>query len=89
MRSGVPLLGELLRPGSCLKNHKKKTENVLTAVIFSGTNDYGYSYHFDIMASSSALGEVLGDNPVVNFTEVTCPSAATTDYDQCVCATTT
>ncbi|KAJ4407860.1 Endoglucanase-5 [Gnomoniopsis sp. IMI 355080] len=52
-----------------------------------GTNEYGYSYHFDIMASSSALGEILGDNPVVNFSEVACPSAATTDYDQCVCAT--
>jgi len=47
-----------------------------------GTNDYGYSYHFDIMAQS----EVLGDNPVVDFEEVSCPSAATSDYAQCQCA---
>lgn len=38
------------------------------------------------MASSSALGEVLGDNPVVEFEEVACPSAAVSDYNQCVCA---
>jgi len=47
-----------------------------------GKNQYGYQYHFDIMAQS----EVLGDNPVVNFEEVTCPSAATSDYSQCQCA---
>ncbi|TVY24167.1 Endoglucanase-5 [Lachnellula hyalina] len=47
-----------------------------------GTNDYGFEYHFDIMAQS----EVLGDNPVVDFEEVTCPSAALTDYAQCQCA---
>ena len=45
-----------------------------------GTNQYGYSYHFDIMAQS----EVLGDNPVVDFEEVACPS--TSDYSQCQCA---
>jgi hypothetical protein len=48
----------------------------------SSTNAYGYKYHFDIMAKSA----VFGDNPVVNFQQVTCPSAATTDYKQCVCA---
>lgn len=48
-------------------------------------NSYGYEYHFDIMASSSALGEVLGDNPVVNFSQVSCPSQATTDWEECVC----
>ena len=47
-----------------------------------GTNDYGYSYHFDIMAQA----EVFGDNPVVNFEEVDCPGQATTDWSQCVCA---
>ncbi|ROV92627.1 hypothetical protein VPNG_09877 [Cytospora leucostoma] len=47
-----------------------------------GTNDYGYSYHFDIMAQS----EVFGDNVVVDFEEVDCPSAATSDYAQCSCA---
>lgn len=47
-----------------------------------GENDYGYSYHFDINAES----EVFGDNPVVNFESVTCPSAAISDYSQCVCA---
>lgn len=47
-----------------------------------GTNDYGYSYHFDIMAQA----EVFGDNPVVNFEEVDCPGPATTDWSQCVCA---
>jgi endoglucanase len=47
-----------------------------------GKNEYGYSYHFDIMAES----EVFGDNPVVNFEEVTCPSAATSDYKNCACA---
>jgi len=47
-----------------------------------GTNQYGYSYHFDIMASS----EVLGDNAVVDFEAVSCPSAASTDFAQCQCA---
>ena len=50
-----------------------------------GTNQYGYSYHFDIMAQS----EVLGDNPVVDFEEVACPGAMTSDYSQCQCATST
>jgi hypothetical protein len=47
-----------------------------------GTNQYGHSYHFDINAQS----EVFGDNPVVEFEEVACPSAARDDYRQCVCA---
>ncbi|RDW89234.1 hypothetical protein BP6252_01266 [Coleophoma cylindrospora] len=46
-----------------------------------GTNDYGYSYHFDIMASS----EVFGDNVIVDFASVSCPTTATTDYAQCSC----
>ncbi|KIN08131.1 glycoside hydrolase family 45 protein [Oidiodendron maius Zn] len=48
-----------------------------------GTNQYGYSYHFDIMAQS----EVFGDNPVVDFEEVACPSSVASDYQQCQCAT--
>jgi endoglucanase len=47
-----------------------------------GTNQYGFEYHFDIMAQS----EVLGDNPVVNFSEVACPGAASSDFTQCQCA---
>jgi hypothetical protein len=47
-----------------------------------GTNQYGYSYHFDIMAQS----EVFGDNPVVDFEEVACPSSVASDYTQCQCA---
>jgi endoglucanase len=46
------------------------------------TNEYGYSYHFDIMAEE----EVFGDNPVVTFTQVACPGTAVTDWDTCVCA---
>lgn len=46
-----------------------------------GTNEYGYSYHFDIMAQS----EVFGDNVVVNFEPVTCPGQATSDWESCVC----
>ncbi|KAF3771436.1 family 45 glycoside hydrolase [Cryphonectria parasitica EP155] len=53
--------------------------------VVGGTNEFGYEYHFDIMASSSALGEILGDNPIVTFESVTCPSAATADWEQCVC----
>ena len=48
-----------------------------------GTNQYGYSYHFDIMAQT----EVFGDNPVVDFEEVACPSSVASDYQQCQCAT--
>jgi endoglucanase len=47
-----------------------------------GTNEYGYSYHFDIQAQS----EVFGDNPIVDFEEVSCPSTATSDYATCQCA---
>lgn len=42
------------------------------------TNDYGYSYHFDIMTKT----EIFGDNVVVDFEEVACPGAATTDFQQ-------
>ncbi|KAI1263722.1 glycoside hydrolase [Xylariaceae sp. FL1019] len=47
-----------------------------------GTNQYGYSYHFDINAQS----EIFGDNPVVTFESVTCPSAAISDFASCECA---
>ncbi len=33
-----------------------------------------------------AQSEVFGDNPVVSFTEVDCPSAASNDFTQCQCA---
>jgi endoglucanase len=46
-----------------------------------GTNQYGYSYHFDIMAQS----EIFGDNVVVNFEPVACPGQATSDWETCVC----
>lgn len=46
-----------------------------------GTNEYGYSYHFDIMAQEI----IFGDNPVVNFEPVACPGQATSDWDTCVC----
>jgi endoglucanase len=49
--------------------------------VVGGTNAYGYSYHFDIMATSS----VFGDNPVVDFQQVACPSAAVSDFAQCQC----
>ena len=49
-------------------------------------NQYGYEYHFDIMASSSAVSPIIGDNPIVTFQSVDCPSTATSDYSQCVCA---
>ncbi|KAI0439839.1 glycoside hydrolase [Xylaria telfairii] len=47
-----------------------------------GRNQYGYEYHFDIMAQN----QVFGDNVVVNFQSVPCPGAAASDYRQCVCA---
>ncbi|KAH8882795.1 glycoside hydrolase [Thozetella sp. PMI_491] len=46
------------------------------------TNQYGYSYHFDIMAQSA----IFGDNPVVSFSEVSCPSTAVSAFAQCECA---
>jgi endoglucanase len=46
-----------------------------------GTNQYGFSYHFDIMAQS----EVFGDNPVVEFEPVPCPGQAISDFETCVC----
>ncbi|KAI0547816.1 glycoside hydrolase [Xylaria curta] len=46
-----------------------------------GRNQYGYEYHFDLMAQH----EIFGDNPVVNFQSVPCPGAAVSDYNQCVC----
>jgi endoglucanase len=45
------------------------------------TNQYGYSYHFDIMAQSV----IFGDNPVVNFEPVACPGQATSDWGTCQC----
>lgn len=30
--------------------------------------------------------EIFGDNVVVDFEEVACPGAATTDFQQCECA---
>ncbi len=48
-------------------------------------NEYGYQYHFDIMAQN----EVFGDNPVVDFESVPCPKAAAADFAQCQCAPTT
>lgn len=47
-----------------------------------GKNRYGFGYHFDIMAKD----QVLGDNVVVDFEEVSCPGQASTDYKQCQCA---
>ncbi|KUL84843.1 hypothetical protein ZTR_08233 [Talaromyces verruculosus] len=44
-------------------------------------NNYGYSYHFDIMAQS----EVFGDNVVVNFEPVACPGQAASDWETCIC----
>ena len=46
-----------------------------------GTNQYGYSYHFDLMAQSP----LIGDNPIVNFEPVACPGQAVSDWDTCVC----
>ncbi|KAF3385637.1 Endoglucanase-5 [Penicillium rolfsii] len=45
------------------------------------TNQYGYSYHFDIMAQN----EIFGDNVVVDFEPIACPGQATTDWQSCVC----
>jgi len=47
-----------------------------------GTNQYGYSYHFDIMSN----GNFIWDNAVVSFEQVSCPSSALSDFSQCVCA---
>jgi endoglucanase len=46
-----------------------------------GTNQYGYGYHFDIMAQ----GEVFGNNPVVEFEPVPCPGQAVSDWETCAC----
>jgi endoglucanase len=46
-----------------------------------GTNQYGYSYHFDIMAQN----QVFGDNVVVDFEPVACPGQATSDWETCSC----
>ncbi|KAL6909307.1 non-ribosomal peptide synthetase [Trichoderma evansii] len=46
-----------------------------------GTNQYGYSYHFDIMAQS----EIFGDNVVVDFEPVACPGQANSDWGTCLC----
>jgi endoglucanase len=55
--------------------------NAVWCPTVGGTNQYGYSYHFDIMFQS----ETFGDNPVVNFEPVACPGQAVTDWEQCVC----
>jgi hypothetical protein len=49
-------------------------------------NEYGFEYHFDIMASNSGLSPIIGDNPIVNFQSVACPGVASSDYGQCQCA---
>ncbi len=46
-----------------------------------GTNQYGFAYHFDIMAQS----KVFGDNAVVEAEPIPCPGQAATDWEQCVC----
>lgn len=48
----------------------------------SGNNQYGYQYHFDIMAQNP----VIGDNSIVDFEEVACPGTASSDFQQCQCA---
>lgn len=45
------------------------------------SNEYGFKYHFDIMAESA----VFGDNAVVEFEPVACPGQAATNWEQCVC----
>ncbi|KAL6792682.1 glycoside hydrolase family 45 protein [Trichoderma sp. SZMC 28012] len=49
--------------------------------VVGGTNQYGYSYHFDIMAQN----EIFGDNVVVDFEPVACPGQATSDWETCLC----
>lgn len=61
---------------------RESIADVAGCLVPRGTNTYGYAYHFDIMAQS----EVFGDNVVVDFEEVDCPSAAASDYAQCSCA---
>ncbi|KAF8321546.1 hypothetical protein DL93DRAFT_1422191 [Clavulina sp. PMI_390] len=51
--------------------------------VVGGTNQYGYSAHFDIM--SEGLVDGSWDNPVVSYTQVACPSAAVADWETCVC----
>lgn len=45
------------------------------------TNQYGYSYHFDIMAQN----QVFGDNVVVDFEPIACPGQAVADWGTCLC----
>ncbi|OPB40224.1 Endoglucanase-5 [Trichoderma guizhouense] len=45
------------------------------------TNQYGYSYHFDIMAQN----QVFGDNVVVDFEPIACPGQAVADWGTCQC----
>lgn len=45
------------------------------------TNQYGYSYHFDIMAQN----QVFGDNVVVDFEPIACPGQAVADWGTCEC----
>ncbi|KAL2848376.1 RlpA-like double-psi beta-barrel-protein domain-containing protein-containing protein [Aspergillus pseudoustus] len=44
-------------------------------------NPYGYAYHFDIMGGTG----VFGDNVVVEFEEVACPTEARLSWDTCEC----
>lgn len=52
----------------------------------SGKNDYGYHYHFDLMASGPSMPAVLGSNPIVDFEQVDCPGEAKTKYKECRCS---
>jgi hypothetical protein len=56
--------------------------NALWCLNLGSTNEYGYEYHFDIMAQS----EVFGDNPVVGSDELYDPSSVASDYTQWQCA---
>ncbi|KKO98959.1 hypothetical protein THAR02_08923 [Trichoderma harzianum] len=49
--------------------------------VVGGTNQYGYSYHFDIMAQN----QVFGDNVVVDFEPIACPGQAVADWGTCQC----
>jgi len=50
-------------------------------------NAYGYNAHFDIDSGSGNGGwNSLGwNNPIVTYTQVACPSAATSLYRSCQC----
>jgi hypothetical protein len=46
-------------------------------------NDYGFTYHFDILAAG--MDQVFGDNPVVDFEEVSCPGPMRSLFGECYC----